>query len=253
MRTHWRACGLAMLLSLMAGTAFASEVTKLGVMSVLGREVQVVVHAPTTGTRIDRNAKDNLNVGNEFEKFVLRTVVEDARREGLGEAMVLARPANGSMPWQRDGQAVLVTRPLLEAAQAAKLSHLLLIQPARAEAKLQMFRQATGAGQLEGLGFYVDTALEVQRVDSNQWSVGFLAPYAYFDMYLVDVATLDLQAEHRARASSAVIDPARQGNDPWEALSTQRKVEALQGLLQEEIGKALHDWTQARAASAPAR
>ena len=134
MRTHWRACGLAMLLSLMAGTAFASEVTKLGVMSVLGREVQVVVHAPTTGTRIDRNAKDNLNVGNEFEKFVLRTVVEDARREGLGEAMVLARPANGSMPWQRDGQAVLVTRPLLEAAQAAKLSHLLLIQPARAEA-----------------------------------------------------------------------------------------------------------------------
>jgi len=246
MRPFWRACGLAALFMLVAGAASASDVTRLGVMSVLGGEVQVVIHAPTTGTRIDRNAKDTLKVGNEFEKFVLRTVVEDGQRNGFGEVLVLGRPANGSMPWQRDGKAVLVTQGLLDAARAAKLSHLLLIQPARAEAKLQMFRQAVGAGQLEGLGFYVDTALEVQRVDNNQWSTGFLAPYAYFDMYLVEVATLDLQAEYRARASTAVIDPARQGNDPWEALSTQRKVEVLQGLIQEEVGKALHEWAPAR-------
>ena len=253
MQSFWRAGGLAALFILTTGVACASQITKLGVMSVLGREVQVVVHAPTTGTRIDRNAKDTLKVGNEFENFVLRTTVDDARREGLGEAMVLARPANGSMPWQRDGQAVLVTRPLLEAAQAAKLSHLVLIQPVRAEAKLQMFREATGAGQLEGLGFYVDTALEVQRVDNNQWSVGFLAPYAYFDIYLVEVATLDLQAAYRARASWVASDPLRQGNDPWEALSTERKVEALKHLIQEEVGKAVHEWAQSRGASAPAR
>lgn len=252
MRTLLRACCVATLLTLAVTAASAAAITKLGVMSVLGGEIQLVIRAPTTGTRVDRNAKEALKVSG-FEKFVLMAAVESARREGLGEPLVLARPANGSTPWQRDGQAVLVTRPLLEAAQAAKLSHLVLIQPARAEAKLQMFRTATGAGQLEGLGFYVDTALEVQRVDNNQWSVGFLAPYAYFDMFLVDVATLDLQAEYRARASTTVSDPDRQGNDPWEALSNERKVEVLQWLIREEVGKALQGWMRPDAASAPAR
>lgn len=232
------------------GAAQASDITKLGVMSVLGRDVQAIIHAPTTGTRVDRNARESLDVGDRFETFILRTTAESARREGLGEALVLARPANGSRPWQRDGQAVLVTRPLLEAAQAAKLSHLLLIQPAQGPANLQLYRSQTGAGQLEGLGFYVDTALEVERVDKNQQSTGFLAPYAYFDIYLVEVATLDLQAEYRARASVAVAGTELQGNDPWQALPTQRKVEVLQHLLQQEIDKALHGWARPRAASA---
>jgi len=249
----WRVCGMACFVLSLAGAAQASAITKLGVMSVLGREVQVVISAPTVGTRVDRNAKDTLNVGNSFENFVLRTTADAARREGLGEALLLARPANGSMPWQRDGQAVLVTQALLDAARAAKLSHLVLIQPVRAEAKLQMLRSVTGAGQLEGLGFYVDTSLEVQREDTGQQSTGFLAPYAYFDMYLVEVATLDLKAEHRARASIAIADPERQGNDPWQALSSQRKVEALQQLTQEEIATALRQWARAAAASAPAR
>lgn len=247
MRSLWRARCAAVLLLLTSFAANAAEITKLGVMSVLGRDVQVVIRAPTTGTRMDRNAKEALRAEG-FERFVLLTAVEAVRREGLGEPLVLARPANGSTPWQRDGQAVLVTRPLLEAAQAAKLSHLLLIQPARAEAKLQMFRTATGSGQLEGLGFYVDTALPVQRIDNNQWATGFLAPYAYFDMVLVEVATLDLKAEHRARASASVADPARQGLDPWEALSNERKVEVLQQLIREEIDKALHDWAEAKPA-----
>lgn len=253
MQLFWRACAHVAFFMFTAGVAQASAITKLGVMSVLGRELQVVVSAPTVGTRVDRNAKDTLNVGNDFENFILRTAADAARREGMGEALLLGRPANGSTPWQRDGQAVLVTQALLDAARAAKLSHLLLIQPARAEAKLQMFRQATGSGQLEGLGFYVDTSLEVQLVDTNKSTTGFLAPYAYFDMYLVEVATLDLQAEHRARASSALADPERQGNDPWLALSTERKVEALRQLAGEEIDTALRRWGHSGAASAPVR
>lgn len=253
MRIFWRVCGLAAFFMATAGAAQASATPKLGVMSVLGREVQVVISAPTVGTRVDRNAKDTLKVGNDFENFVLRSTADAARREGLGEALLLARPANGSMPWQRDGQAVLVTQVLLDAARAAKLSHLVLIQPVRADAKLQMLRSVTGAGQLEGLGFYVDTSLEVQREDTGQRSTGFLAPFAYFDMYLVEVATLDLKAEYRARASAAIADPERQGNDPWQALSTEGKVEALRHLTQEEIDTAVRQWARAGAATAPAR
>ena len=253
MRTLWRACGLAVLCFLSTGAAWAADITRLGVMSVLGREFQVVVHAPTTGARLDRNAKDTLNVGTDFERFILRTVADAARREGLDEPLVLARPQNGSKPWQRDGQAVMVTQALLDAARAAKLSHLLLIQPARAEANLKMFRSVTGTGQLEGLGFYVDTALEVQRVDDNHRTTGFLASYAYFDMYLVDVRTLDLQSEYRARASEAIADPDRQGNDPWQALSTEHKIAALQRLTQVEIDTAMRQWGRTGAAPAAAK
>lgn len=253
MRMSWRACSLAALFLLSATGVRASEIAKLGVMSVLGREVQAVISAPTTGTRVDRNARDTLKVGNDIENFILRTVAEGVHREGLGEALLLGRPANGSTPWQRDGQAVLVTQGLLDAARAAKLSHLLLIQPARGEARLQMVRGVTGSGQLEGLGFYVDTALEVQRVDTNEWTVGFLAPYAYFDIFLVEVATLDLQSDYRARASVAVSAPGRQGVNPWEALSAERKIEVLKQLTKDEIDKALRQWGRAGGASTPAR
>lgn len=251
---RWACCAAALVL-LALGPAHAADISKLGVMSVLGREVSVIIHAPTTGTRVNRNAKDTIAMApNDFENFVLRTTVDSARREGLGEVLMLARPANGNMPWRRDGQAVLVTRPLLEAAQSAKLSHLILIQPAQGEASLKMDRTVVGAGQLEGLGFYVDTMLTVGQVDSNQTSFGYLAPYAYFDMYLVDVATLDLQAEHRARVSVALADPVGAGNDPWSALSAERKVEVIRGLLQQEVEKAIRDWaSQQRAASGASR
>jgi len=253
MRTLWRACGLAALLTLNTGAALASDITKVGVMSVLGREVQVVVHAPTTGTRIDRNAKDTLKVSNELENFILRTVAQDLRREGLGEAVMLARPANGSTPWQRDGQAVLVTQALLDAARAAKLSHLVLIQPARGEAQLKMQRTAIGNGHLEGLGFYVDTMVDVELAETHRPTSGVVAPFAYFDLYLVDVATLDLQAEYRARQARALTDPDLTGGDAWASLSTQGKVEALEGMLKEEIDKALHAWAALGAPTLPPR
>jgi len=241
------------LLTLWAVAAGAAPITKLGVMSVLGGEVQVVVRAPTTGTRLDQNARDRLQVGNAFERVVLQAVLQSAQRRGVGEALPLARPTNGSTPWQRDGNAVLVTQPLFDAAKAAKLSHLVLIQPARDTANLQMYRSVTGAGQLEGLGFYVDTMLTVVREDNNHVTEGFLAPFAYFDVMLVDVATLDLQAIYRARASVAVAEPGAQGNDPWQALSTERKIELLRHLIQTEVDNAVRQWQGGEGASTPAR
>jgi len=249
-RRVWCTAALALL---MAGAASASEIKKIGVMSVLGRELQIVRHSPTTGSHLDRNARETIKMApNEFENFVLRTTQDSARREGLGEALLLARPADGSMPWQRDGQAVLVTRGLLEAAQAAKLSHLVLIQPARGEAKVRMARSAVGSGQLEGLGFYLDPRLGVQMEVTGAPASGLTAPFAYFDMYLVDVATLDLQAEYRARASVALADPAHMDGDPWASMSSQSKVEAVRKLIQEEVEQAVHAWAQPGAASAPA-
>jgi hypothetical protein len=55
-----------------------------------------------------------------------------------------------------------------------------------------------------------------------------------------------LQACGRFRTS--VIDPARQGNNPWEALSNEREAEVLQVLIREEIGKALNEWAKAKPA-----
>lgn len=249
-RRIWCVAALALLL-LAASAARASEIKKIGVMSVLGREFQIIIHSPTTGSRLDRNAKDTIKMApNEFENFVLRTTQDGVRREGLGEVLLLARPADGSIPWQRDGQAMLVTRGLLEAAQSAQLSHLVLIQPARGEAKVRMARSALGSGQFEGLGFYLDSRLGVKMEVTGAPASGIAAPFAYFDMYLVDVATLDLQAEHRARASVALA--GRMGGDPWASMSTQSKVEAVRQLIQEEVEKAVHAWAQPGAVSAPA-
>lgn len=242
----FRLVRLALLsLTVFVMPAGASPVVKVGVMSAVGREVQVVVRAPTTGTRLDQNARDRLQVGNAFERIVLKAVADSVERHGYGEAVPLALPPNGRMPWQRDGHAVLVTQALFDTAKQAGLSHLVLVQPARGEADLKLFRSSSGAGQLEGLGFYVDTMLEVVREDNNQPTTGFLAPYCYVDILLVDLATLDLQTLYRARASVAVADPGRQGNDPWQALPTEGKVAALRHLIEGEAERAVQQWRAA--------
>jgi hypothetical protein len=97
-----------------------------------------------------------------------------------------------------------------------------------------------GSGHLEGLGFYLDREQKLRRSDTGQLGVGFLAPYAYIKLLLIDLSSGQVEREH-AIAASRTISAARNkdGFDPWQSLDAAQKLAAINGLMRGEFKKAM--------------
>jgi hypothetical protein len=67
-------------------------------------------------------------------------------------------------------------------------------------------------------------------------SVGFLAPFVYVDVWLIDVATGTV-TRRAAITSGHTIGTSNnpEGVSPWDALSTQEKVATLKRMLAQEL------------------
>lgn len=229
--------------------ARAAEVARLGVVSVMGDVLTVVTHRPETGSRVDQNQHQPVALGEQgFDRFAAQVAVEQARR-ALPGAEVLAlelapREDIESGTWL---QAQHFEPPAAVRARldAAGLTHLLLLTRHRADAQLRLRRNSVGSGHLEGLGFYVDRALPVRRVDTGELGQGFLAPYAYFQVALIEVASgRVLAAEAITASASASAARGTQGLDPWEALDPAQKVAAIQRLIRGELVRAIPQVTR---------
>jgi hypothetical protein len=70
-------------------------------------------------------------------------------------------------------------------------------------------------------------------------SRGFLAPFAYVDLALVDLATGKVVAEREVRAASPHAATGADTVDPWEGLSPEQKIRDLQALLAKDLADAV--------------
>jgi hypothetical protein len=68
--------------------------------------------------------------------------------------------------------------------------------------------------------------------------MGFLAPYAYFQVLLINLESGDVEKSDSVAASTS-FSAARnkEGFDPWDALSSAQKVWAIRRLLQTEVAR----------------
>ena len=79
-----------------------------------------------------------------------------------------------------------------------------------------------------GPGYYVDRDLWISRSDTGERAQGFLAPFVYIRVSLIDLATSAI-LRHELITESLVLSAARskQGDDPWGVLSAEEKVAQL--------------------------
>jgi hypothetical protein len=69
---------------------------------------------------------------------------------------------------------------------------------------------------------------------------GFVGPFAYFKVTLVDLARGAVVNEERVVAStSAGVAEFREGSDPWAGLSADIKVKLLQGLIRSNMARVI--------------
>lgn len=240
MKIRWLCCLLAWLACF---EVRAQAPTSLAVLSLVADSMTVVAYRAGTGSNIDANARKTYALGTAALDQAVVAAVYDAALKVLPAAGVtmLAVPKAGAANDPNELLSDLTggrSAAYFGALREKSVSHLLLVTRYRAPARMQFADGKVGSGFVSGVGFYVDHSLPTQS-DGAYSGDGFLAPYAYVRLSLVDLATSKVQRQQVVTASHAVgAGRNREGSDPWNALSSEEKMRLLHQLLVEGVADA---------------
>lgn len=215
---------------------------RYGVLSAIGDRLTVVAYQPTTGTRIDRNERWPVPMDS--------TALDDTALLAVRGGLPAATSAGTSFyrvttdrfaQWQRLAETGDVQLPADVAAslQQDGVTHLVLVSKLRAPASVQLDDGRLGSGSLEGLGFYLDHGVEIRDRERGTVGKGFIAPYVYVQLSLIDVAAKRIVGREAVRVATGHSAAASTtGRDPWEALSADEKGRLIGEILTREVGSA---------------
>ena len=104
---------------------------------------------------------------------------------------------------------------------------------------MQVYEDSLGNGMAEGVGFYVDPSTEVLIREKQQSATGFVSAYAFFDVALVDLSKGVIVGEERVAANRTTAAPNTIATEVWSGISGAEKMRMLQGILREEVARAV--------------
>ena len=230
---------LALLLLLGSSLALAQE-RKYAVLSLIGDQILIVERETGSGSGRDRNSRTLVPIeGMTIEKDALFAVEDVLKKSQPGVPVVLLGARSPELfaaqarllDEEAAIQAFLPTlRPVLEKAAA---THLVLVTKLRHEARLRVADGTIGGGKLEGVGFYLDPAARMRNLDSGEMSQGYVAPFAYFRLSLVDLVAGKVVADRTVLASTTAA--SQKAESAWTALSPEQKAGILRALIRREV------------------
>ncbi len=240
-----RTC-LAMLLLLFAGFAAAAQ-DVYAVMSLVGDGLLVVRHRAVTGTSLPDSVHEFLPVKDPiFDRTALLAVDNAVRRAEPGAKTILL---GGSAPELLDAQTKslatdagvqIVADAIRGRLPAVGATRLILVVKSRHPAEIPFGESHVGSGRIEGLGYYIDDAvLPLDRNTTGDRDVGLLAPFAYFTVAIVDLASGKVVAEKAVYAARSISEKFSDTLSPWDALTPEQKIRFVRDLLRQQIGEAV--------------
>lgn len=229
----------------LASAQTAPAARSYAVLSEIGREIHVVAFQANTGSRIDGTPRRSIPMPSD----ALDQVVVLTARSALVKLQPQSRPwliarADSDFFEAADvppaGARIGMPADLAAALLQQGSTHLLLFTRLRAPASLRFVNSIETGSKLEGLGFYMDNYMMTFRSDTGAEARGFLAPYAYFRATLVDVRSGQVLKSRPITASQTISAAGAKGSgSPWDALSTEEKIEALRTMLVIEVEAAV--------------
>lgn len=219
--------------------AQAGDARRYGVISAMGDRMTLVVYQGSTGTQLDRNERRSVPIGStELDDAALLAV-----RSGLppasAETTAFYRVAPDQFPrWQAIAETGKVAMPV-DVADALKrdgVTHLVLVTKLRAPAAVELWKQRIGAGNLEGVGFYLDPEKEMMIRETGVREKGYVAPYVYVQLVLVDVAAERVAGRESVKVARAYTSGnAAARFDPWASLSPQQKIQLIRDAIANDV------------------
>jgi hypothetical protein len=237
---------LALLLVAASYAVDAAEARRYAILSLIGDRLLISEYVPpATPNGIESNTQNFVHLEDpSLEKTALVAV-----DEAIKKAIPTAKPV---MLFAQDGRIYTAQERVLDEGgnslhmldyirgllMGQDVTHLILVTKVRQPARLQVDRAQVGSGVLEGLGFYVDATLPIKDTTTGKTGLGFVAPFAYFKVTLVDLANNKVVKEERVAGSTVVgWGQFTDTFNPWTDLPGERKVQLLQGVIRAEIAR----------------
>jgi hypothetical protein len=243
---RWIAALLFVLsLPVPASAQAPGEAPKFGVLSLISDAYAVVTYDRGVGRLTDANFKEAVTLSERvFDDVVLVAANETLKgRTQPKEIAFLSAGVGTAYPEASrlfDGSRFLPPEWLAQALATQKVPRLILVTKHKADTDIGIHGEVIGSGKLEGLGFYVDRSKFLRHIESGDIVKGYLAPFAYLRVSLIDVPTMTVVAQQPVTASTIVAPRGpNAGADPWEAVTPIEKLQALERLVKEAIDTAL--------------
>jgi hypothetical protein len=217
----------------------------VAVMSLVGDEVEVVTYEGQTGRLTDANPRKSVPFADAQLDLVALKAAGEAAQAADPQATVALLSASTPALFSNqekwfEGDHVRLPAEITAAVEREHAARLLLVTKYRGEARIRLSKSVTGSGRLEGMGFYVDPQTPLRRGDTGEWARGYLAPYAYIEASLIDVASNTVLRQTRIAEAYAISSArSKEDRDPWNALTTPQKVKAMRGLLDHQLREAV--------------
>jgi hypothetical protein len=228
------------------------------VLSLVGDQLDAVTFQPQTGSLLNTNSHQAIPMRADIlDNAALRATNKALRAAGPVTDVALLAASEPAVfvnaPHYFVGHQVQLPADLEGAIVEAKANRLLLITKHSGDARLQSKNGFIGSGKLEGLGFYVDTVHPMHDEDTNRRAPGFLAPFVYVDVTLVDTASHTILRQTTITASETIAAADNQGGaDAWNALSAEQKIAHLTAMLTQGLAEAVPRLVRQDAPAQPA-
>ena len=226
--------------------AHAADARKYAVISLIGDKLMLATRDMATGSSLDQNARQFVDVGSpELDNTALlaaETALTSAD-PGAGVVLLAVRDpaffAAQSRMLDKNAQEQGFFESIAKVAASAQATHLILISKLRREARLKVADGYVGSGWLEGLGFYVDRTMPMVSSSTRESYTGFLAPFAYYRLVLIELPSGKVLGEQAVMASTSY--GKQESLHPWDSMTSEQKVAALRYLIREDMRRAVRE------------
>ena len=241
--------------ALLAGTAANAQTSpSYAIMSMIGDKMTLVIHQIGTGSRLNANRRVDMPMPDDTLDGIAAFAADDAIKRlqpGAKTSLFVTRDpkllALQDKLADSTGNLETLAQQLKDLVASANATHLLLISKYRADARLRLVDGSIGGGRLTGLGFYVDQETRIVDRETGRAGTGFISPYAYLSVTLFDMTQMRL-LRREAATESDVVSPGDSASAvvPWDALTSQQKVDAIKRVTQRAIDAAVPRVLEAR-------
>ncbi|MEP7154249.1 MAG: hypothetical protein ABI905_00645 [Betaproteobacteria bacterium] len=212
------------------------------VLSLVGDQLGIVQPAPRPELNFAPYQRSPLYLENQlFDQSVvnaagiaIRKIVPNAELAALNTRSPVLYEKQASL-FEESAGAIAIPQAIKNAAQQQNASYLVLVTKHRDDLSLRFDNHRRDNGKLEGIGFYMDDA----SPESSR-ARGFVAPYAYLRVALIDAKTWNVLSRQTIIASTNVpAGNARNASRQWGTMTPEEKARAVDNLLRAEVGKVI--------------
>lgn len=228
----------------------AAPARTYAIVSLIGDQFAVVSRGPEVGTRLDPNQRKLFPVPDAvFDRIasgaverailnahpgapVLKASIRDPRLFALQEKLFTESAESHDMR--------IALHDLLTKAGATDL---VLVTKRRGDATFPIVSGRIGAGgPINGIGFYLDNESQMHNTQHLMAGTGFLAPYAFLMVSMIDLADMHVVKSKQGLESTMFLPVDKQGADrAWDALSAKEKVDSLDLVIRRSVETGMAD------------